>query len=410
MGSEEGEIYEPIGPAPPYTPAAAEVYDSSYEWPGERSNALSPYSEPVSSAMKLRPNQSSFRLIVLHTSILPAKQKLAIIDGHSEIQFGRDIALAGSSTPRIRLKEMEVSKLHATAYWDAIRREWAIVDMGSMHGTFVSPASATGNDHGVRLSLPRQASIPRALKSMDRLTIGGTTFLVHLHEDQLPCEECWSSGSDEIPLFPVSKSSKPAVAERPAVTAAWDMGPSTVPYSPKPQKDPKKALTMLKHSLLTRHSDSSSRPSSTPPAVSSNSPAYVDRSARRRALRPASHPDAPGVSTPPLWTDSPPPPTVSPAPRAEPVISQPPIPLPASNIGHRLLMKQGWEPGTALGSTLDPSEGRVGLVEPLEVSASLHRSGLGLKRSSVGLPALSDPGWKESAKRKRWDTSGYDGK
>ncbi|KAF5371818.1 hypothetical protein D9615_009554 [Tricholomella constricta] len=405
MGSEEGEIYEPRKASSP-TLATGETYDPSYEWPGDPSNTPSPYPEALStskSAHTLRPNQPTFRLVVLRTSILSSEQRLAVIDGHSEIQFGRDVAAAGSTTPKIRLKEMEVSKVHATAYWDASRREWGVVDMGSVHGTFMQPAIAAGDDRGVRLSPPRQASMPRKLSHMDRLTIGGTTFLVHMHEDRLPCEECWTSGKGEIPLFPTSKSSKAVAAPSSKTPGEWD---TTLPsgYTPKPANDPRKSLTILKQTLLTRHSDSNLRPKSTPPA--DHGPAqYMDRSARRRALMPASHPDAPGVSfpSPATWTASPPPRPKSPV--AEPM-SQPPTPLSSSNIGHRLLMKQGWEPGTALGSLLEPNDGRIGLVEPIEVSASVNRRGLGLKRSSTtSLPSLSGRDWKETGKRRRWDGS-----
>jgi len=406
MDSEEGEIYE-SKTGPSRMPAVGEAYDPSYEWPGDSSSSPSSYPEPLpisEPTISLRPNQPTFRLIVLHTSILPSKNRLAVIDGYSELQFGRDVAAAGSTTPKIRLKEMEVSKVHATVYWDASRREWGVVDMGSVHGTFLQPASASGDDRGMRLSPPRQASIPRKLGHMDRLTIGGTTFLVHMHADRLPCDECWTSGTEEIPLYPVSKSSKPAGAVEPLkATGALDVNPPSASYTPKPPNDPKKALSMLKQSLLTRHGDPNVRSKSTPPA---DAPAqYVDRSARRRALMPAAHPDAPGVSSPSpsIWEDSPPPPPRSAV--IEP-ISQPPAPLPSSNIGHRLLMKQGWEPGTALGTPLDPSEGRAGLVEPIVVSASTNRGGLGLKRSSTtSLPSLSDPDWKEIAKRRRWDRS-----
>jgi hypothetical protein len=66
--------------------------------------------------------------VTLRSSILPAKQKVDILDSYFEVQIGRDIAILGSVTPRIRLKELEVSKLHATAYWDVQERNgmWSI--------------------------------------------------------------------------------------------------------------------------------------------------------------------------------------------------------------------------------------------------------------------------------------------
>ncbi|KAF9468142.1 hypothetical protein BDZ94DRAFT_1247292 [Collybia nuda] len=411
MDPEEGEIYEYTN-ASSFFPKSAEPqeYDPALEWPGGSSQAASPALESGQTSIlpgKLRPNQPSFRLLVLRSSILPSKHKIALLDGYSELQFGRDIAPTGSVTPKIRLKEMEVSKLHATAYWDSARREWAIVDMGSMHGTFLATASSSTDDLGTRLSPSRTASIPRKLRHMDRVTIGGTAFLVHMHDDKLPCEECSPTQGEELPLFPVSKGSKSIPAKRLRDAIISLDGEAVPSYTPKPLNDPKKALTMLKQSLLTRHDTRS--PIARPVSSVDLSAQYVDRSARRRALRPASHPDAPGVSIPPFFTDSLP--TMLPkSPSVEPVTSQPPTPLPSSNIGHRLLMKQGWEPGTALGaSELDPDDGRIGLVEPLEVSSSMYRAGLGLQRSgSQSLPSLPDSNWKESAKRQRWNRSGYD--
>jgi len=66
-------------------------------------------------------------------------------------------------------------------------------------------------------------------------------------------------------------------------------------------------------------------------------------------------------------------------------------------------MKQGWEPGTSLGVSQDLTVGRIGLVEPLEVSSSLNRTGLGMA-NSVLLPNANGAQWKEGAKHKRWDS------
>ena len=413
MVSEEGEILEHPESVPQFrtynselssvqSSIEGEAYDPAYEWPAESSSPASSSSDLLVSHLstrKLRSNQPSFRLIVLKTSILPSNHRLAVIDGHSELQFGRDIPPAGSRTPKLRLKEMEVSKLHATVYWDASRVEWSVVDMGSMHGTFLQPApTRVGDELGVRLRLspPRAASIPRKLHHMDHLTIGGTTFLVHMHEDRLPCPECSPRGGDEIPLFPMKKG---APAKRSA--SGLDIDPSSSSsYSPQPQKDPKKALIMLKQSLLTRHEVRS--PSSRPDSPGNASTLYLDRSARRRALHPSSLPDTPQAV---LRTNAIPPRPKSP----DTVTSKTPKPLPTSNIRHRLLTKQGWEPGTALGMLPDSSEDRIGLVEPLEVSTSLHRVGLGVKRpSTISSPSFSHSDWKECAKRKRWEQTRHD--
>jgi hypothetical protein len=384
------------------------TYDRSHEWPGEPSNTSAntndlsyTYSNAKVASSILSSAQPSFRLIVVDTSILLSKHKLAILDGYSQVQFGRDVADPGTDTPRIRLKEMEVSKVHATAYWDMERREWGVVDMGSKHGTFVDSTSASGagrvgHGAGVRLSPPRVASVPHRLRHMDRITIGSTTFVVHIHDDHIPCEDCSPIGGDEIPLFPAQKGKgqhTDLTLKRSRDAAGLDLDTSV--YATQTARDPKKALTLLKRSLLIRHSDD--------PGVRSPSPGdargrYVDRSARRRALHPASHPDAPGVSPQSTRSNSP-----SVPPPVETVTSQPPAPLPTTNVGHRLLMKQGWEPGTSLGVSQDLTVGRIGLVEPLEVSSSLNRTGLGMA-NSVLLPNANGAQWKEGAKHKRWDS------
>ncbi|EPQ54256.1 hypothetical protein GLOTRDRAFT_62780, partial [Gloeophyllum trabeum ATCC 11539] len=344
-------------------------YDPCYEWQG---NDDSQSSGP--SRQNARP-RAVVRFVVLRSAILPKKQTVAVVDGYTQVEFGRDVPPAGSETPRIRLKEMEVSKYHANAYWDAQGQNWAIVDMGSKHGTFLKSSSSAASssfvidgERGTRLSSPRVASMPRSLHHLDQLTIGSTTFLIHLHEDGLPCPDCALTDREEVPLFDVRRKRK---REEEAAISGSQPGQGGV------QKDPKKALSVLKRSLLRRHEESvpSSR-SSTP------SSSYVDRSARRRALHPSSAPDTPGV---PLTAPIAPPPatlqsasgdrSLPPGPRPEPV-SAPPTPVPSSNVGHKLLLKQGWQPGTSLGQH---DSDRMALVEPLELAASKNRAGLGMR-------------------------------
>ena len=387
---------------------ANEGYDPAYEWPGDQSNddvwqldgkEYSPQVSPVSS--KAAHGRPVFRFVALRSSILPAKQKVAILDSYFEVQIGRDTAILGSVTPRIRLKELEVSKLHATAYWDGARKEWNVVDMGSKHGTWLLHtgtqvgADASSNDFklGFRLSPPRAASIPRQLRHSDHLSIGGTTLVVHIHEDQRPCHDCTISDNEtEIPLFPPAKKS---AVKRTRDTAGLDSDGLS-----KTDRDPKKALNMLKRSLLTRHDVPKDGSNST--VTDKKSDEYVDRAALRRFLRP----DAPGIRiTSPIPSNALCPPSSQSSTQCVSVtVSQPPTPLPTTNIGHRLLMKQGWTPGNALGVS-DPFDDRVGLVEPLEVKSSQNRAGLGIKSSAaVSAPDLSDSRmtWKEREKMKRF--------
>ncbi|KAJ6619683.1 hypothetical protein B0H10DRAFT_1139033 [Mycena sp. CBHHK59/15] len=256
---------------------------------------------------------------------------------------------------------MEVSKLHATAYWD---NAWHIVDMGSKHGTFIQPASSTAT---VRLSPPRVASVPRRLRHFDTLSIASTTFVVHIHEDRLPCAECCSTTQNEIPLFLSQKRKVSNVVPT----------PDTAGYLAN-ARDPKKALTMLKHRLLVNTAEQSH--------VGKEVTSYLDRSARRRSLYPTSRLDSPGVvvvpRVGPSASPSQPPPLVTPAWMPPPAVtrSQPSVPLPNTNIGHRLLMAQGWTPGSSLGASQDGNEGRIALTAPLEVASTAHRAGLGMAK------------------------------
>ena len=190
------------------------------------------------------------RLVVQrgHRRFLPHNHRLAVVDGYSQVQFGRDAAPHGVSTPRVRLRDMEVSKLHATLFWDSERHEWAVVDMGSKHGTFIGSGQDT---KPTRLSATREASMPKRVKHLDRLSVGGTTFVVHIHENRLPCVDCSAStagGDDMIPLFSHQKSDDgvPLQAEQKRKRVAE-------PADDVPRNgNAKRALASLKQSLLSR--------------------------------------------------------------------------------------------------------------------------------------------------------------
>lgn len=297
------------------------------------------------------------RLVVLQSSILHRHISLAVLDAYGETQFGRDVAPSGSDTPRIRLKEMQVSKLHATAFWDKTRGEWAVVDMGSKHGTFLQPVQHPDAEP-VRLSPPRMASIPRPLHHLDRLIIGSTTFLCHIHEDRTPCTECTLNGQGVIPLFAVPRESHRAAEKRPPDVAGM--------AHTEESKGAKKALTSLKRTLLARLS---------PPSISTRPASYIDRSARRRAMRSGSQFDNPGVESP-----------RSSSPGVRPPRTPAEDALPGHNIGRRLLIKQGWQPGTSLGGD--------GLVEPIKVYAMSHRAGIGIPQGPLSAQERKERRWE----------------
>lgn len=375
------------------------------------SSNTSPSSSTQASTTSTPSTIHTLRLLVLSTGILPRAQKLAVLDGHTQIEFGRDPPAPGAQTPRVRLKEMEVSKLHATLFWDDARLEWAVVDMGSKHGTFIraagtgvsaegasadsdpSSTSAKGDPRGQRLSQPRVSSVPRRLRHLDELSLGSTTFVVHIHEDREPCARCSPKGGDEIPLFHDRKGREHEAARKRKREAEAGSGNAVIHEG----RDPKKALTMLKRSLLSRHS--------TPPAqapAEARASAYVDRSAKRRALH-IGVSDVPGVDSRPLTIASPRATSSTPFVPSPPV-SAPPTPLPSSNIGHKLLMKQGWQPGTSLGmSEEDGVEGSVALLEPLQAIQRANRTGLGVPDSAAPTPPPTGMSWQDEAKYRRWN-------
>lgn len=383
-------------------------------WRWLRHTHVNAVSTPSYSATTTPLSSSSLRLLVRQSSILPRTQTLAVLDGYSEVQIGRDAPPVGETTPRLRLKEMEVSKMHATVYWDKGRHEWAVVDMGSMHGTFhrstrslsapstpnsslstthvpadgPGPSTLRADSRGTRLSPPRIASIPRTLAHGDFLSVGSTTFAIHIHVDGLPCVDCSSSESNEIPLFDHLRKQKRKRADSELI--------APLPHL-STERDPKKAMTMLKRNLLLRR-----EPVTTP--LSSSAPApYVDRSARRRAL----HTDAPEQPSLPRTKSSSSTPIAPPTLGPEPV-SAPAAPLPSTNIGHRLLMKQGWQPGTGLGTSeaAGAERGSIALIEPLNIGGNVKRTGLGMSAPASARSATGGEvglSRKEQAKLRRWE-------
>lgn len=225
------------------------TYHPSYEFPGVDEIPSHPALHVSTSSTPTPTTSNDFpicRLVMQEGRSISKKRRLAVLDGYSEVQFGRDAPPVGVNTPRIRLKDMEVSKLHATLFWDAERAEWAVVDMGSKHGTFVGSGQDTNR---VRLSASREASMPKGLKHSDRLSLGGTTFVVHIHENRLPCSDCSASGQgtdDMIPLFCHRRDSGGTVAE--AVRGHKRRADPTdnVP------RNAKRALASLKQCLLSR--------------------------------------------------------------------------------------------------------------------------------------------------------------
>lgn len=345
-------------------------YDPSFEFPGFQEEGEIPELPPTELTPAVT-STSFLRLVVVKSAILPSKHRLAILSGYPEVQFGRDKPVADTVVPRIRLREMEVSKFHATAYWDGSKREWGLVDMGSMHGTFREPAE--GSSSKIRLSAPRVASLPQPLQHLDHVIIGSTTFEVHIHQDDLPCDVCASTGHD-IPLFHHSAKTKQSehIGKRDVL---------------QPKMDPKQSLAKLKSSLLQQHSR---------PYSSTSAQQYTDRADRRRQMYGSrSHSPLPEPQRqrhhPPL--DPPPPP--------RPVISDPPKPVSSNNVGHGLLTKMGWEPGTTLGLPSSDTDGNH-LLEPLQVKHTANRAGLGALAPTPDVTRVGGADWGEVERQRRF--------
>ncbi|KAJ3832295.1 hypothetical protein F5878DRAFT_591714 [Lentinula raphanica] len=330
------------------------VHDSSNKEPWDNTDGW----DDRNSGRQSTYEKTGLRLVVEKSRVLH-NRRVAVIDGYSEVRLGRDNPVS-NEIPRIRLKEMEVSKFHASVYWDRAWEGWAVVDMGSKHGTYIHSSNlAQGSAQNQRLSSSKTASAPRRLRHLDHLTVGTTVFIVHIHGDRLACEQC-SLGLDsgEIPLFPFRQ--KPN-----HVHAADHRKPSShEPMRPQPRV----AMSQLKHELLCNSMGQSPQCNLTQTSRSSH---YIDRSARRRAMYSASSADAPGVSSgSPL---SVPKPYESSESMSEP-ISAPEVSISESSIGHRILIKQGWHPGRPLGNA------ETGLTEPsVNINFNYDRSGLGSK-------------------------------
>lgn len=373
-------------------------YNPALEWPGMDIDFKTGTTATNNSASTTRP---CLRLVVQSSPVLPRKRRIAVLDAYDEVQVGRD-ASTSRTTPRIRLKDMEVSKLHVTIFWDNQRKEWAIVDMGSKHGTFVSSVLGEMSSASVdrphqpetptssipssfrRLSAPKCASLPHSLRHLDQISVGRSTFTVHVHLSGIPCQECSSSEDDfSIPLFGTSLNKK---------TLDTD---ANTPAAVQTFQDARVVISNLKKTLLPRHSvhNEDTVPSQT----------YIDRSAIRRAMYPDSHLEPPGVPArilvPPVTAltrtqvranpqSFPAEISSAPSPRVELAAA----PISESNIGHRLLRKQGWAPGGTLG--LMKSDGsavqeaadehaRLALTEPLQITANVGKLGLGMRNTGL---------------------------
>ena len=81
-------------------------YDPSLEWPGEYDESDDKPAPAINTC---------FRLIVKSSTVLASRRKVAVLDSYVEAEIGRDVS-SSVTVPRIRLKDMEVSKIDRKAH------------------------------------------------------------------------------------------------------------------------------------------------------------------------------------------------------------------------------------------------------------------------------------------------------
>ncbi|WVQ75082.1 hypothetical protein IAR50_004691 [Cryptococcus sp. DSM 104548] len=318
------------------------------------------------------------RLVVRATKIPKIEVgKVAVIDTREGgVQLGRDRCERGAQA-RIRLRELEVSKTHAVIYWGEGNEDeqdlegWRVVDLGSTHGTFIA-TPLRGNELTAprRLSEPKHSSKPSPVPHLSTLTVGSTTFEVHIHLSW-PCDICKLVGTNELPLETgdAPAESKPS-KDKDAEEQVWDIAMSSKEKWGNRDARRKAEMANLKENLMKRNGDGSG--SGSPAAEPARE--YIDRSAMRRQLHPKS---------PPRKTSTP--------AKSAAVVSAAPAPV-QSKFAQGILAKQGWQEGSGLGK--DGS----GRAVPLETRLRTKKRGLGVEGSVDD--GVDD--WRTKAKMRRW--------
>lgn len=192
--------------------------------------------------------------------------------------------------------------------------------MGSRNGTFL-------NDN--LLSESKEKSKPRPLSHGDRLKLGATTFVIHIHVGTETCDQCEPGQLQQAPMIDCNEqiysSSKRSIAGQ--------------------RRDELQRLKK-KYGLQTK-----------PTPVSQKS-SYVDRAALRRATVGSD-----------VLKDAPP----------DDIPSSVTRPIDSSNKGRQMLEKLGWSTGQGLGKS------NSGIVEPVSSEIRDSRAGLGTSYSSRSL-------------------------
>lgn len=241
----------------------------------------------------------------------------------------------------IRVPDVEVSKTQCTIEFDKERRQFFICDVGSRNGTFLN---------GVRLSESKQKSEPQVITHGDELTLGNTTFHLHIHPGSQTCDSC------EPGQVQAQAQGQTQVQQGMSVDLDDEVCITKVVQGNKPinsssiSEQRKSVLKRIKKAYALEESDFCEK------AVDGTlTGKYKDRAEVRRTKVGSDVPvviadDAPASVHRPISTD---------------------------NVGRQMLEKMGWSEGEGLGR-----EG-AGRREPVivEVRDSLRGLGTGVKRS-----------------------------
>ncbi|KAI7816874.1 hypothetical protein BC939DRAFT_497086 [Gamsiella multidivaricata] len=243
-----------------------------------------------------------------------------------------------------QMEEYQQYYQHAapTTYVDSFQ----ITDCGSTHGTFLN---------GERLSAPKTASQPFALKHLDRLQLGSTVFEIHAHEEGRICGMCQVTDGNEIEVLDDKEREESVVKSSPT----WS-GPSRLEMErerieemnrlKKKWAGPDKTTIPSKRAVERRDSPSAGGGGGGSPR------GYVDRAAKRRLHNP---------------DRSSPVPSVTPIYPSQEVSSGFHVPVAKTNKGHAMLSKMGWKAGMGLGAA------GQGVVEPVQLMVTENKAGLG---------------------------------
>ncbi|MBW0519572.1 hypothetical protein O181_059287 [Austropuccinia psidii MF-1] len=318
-------------------------------------------------------------------------------DVHEPMVIGRDRTFG----PSLRLKEMQISKTHATIFWQTSQQSqsqgWYLVDNASTHGTFV--LSSNSNTNAQRLSATKAASKPYRLSHLDCILFASVddpilAFEVHLHP-KFPssCHTCalfpdesnrMKLESQSLSHHEISKNIQDPEEER------YAMSPADVKAERERQR--KKKMANLRNQFFGDESQTDLKKnkkrewaSSSMGAVeegdqdsicSSNPNQYLDRAKLRRQTHGASK--------------------VTKTPSSHPIDLKPkPQTVQNETMGRGAMMLAKLGGGTEEIS-------KMGKIVEAKTLGN-HQAGLGSKEMMIGVEKISEPkDWRQEAKLANW--------